>query len=165
MHAKMTRDRKKNFISTIETTIEELERDIQKMRDVLNKVGSHQQVLVTAPVTPLLTPRHDSSPVKREKTPSFPIKAPAAAPVQAPFALASSLGPIELGPVPSSSSQAPVTLASVPSPSPQSTARPPSFLLPSLAAAIVSGRNPITMANPENSIKRRKASHGFSWNG
>ena len=58
MHAKMTRDRKKNFIATIEKTIDELERDCQKMRDVLNKVGAHQQMIVAAaPVTPLTSPR------------------------------------------------------------------------------------------------------------
>lgn len=57
MHAKMTRDRKKNFIATIEKTIDELERDCQKMRDVLNKVGAHQQVVLGAPVAPLPSPR------------------------------------------------------------------------------------------------------------
>jgi hypothetical protein len=57
MHAKMTRDRKKNFIATIEKTIEELERDCQKMRDVLNKVGAHQQALQGPPVVPLSSPR------------------------------------------------------------------------------------------------------------
>jgi hypothetical protein len=153
MHAKMTRDRKKNFISTIEKTIEELERDCQKMRDVLNKVGAHQQVL-TAPVTPLMTPRQDSIPVSREEMPSVIIKAPAPAPVTMP-------APFVLAPSP-----APVVLASVSSLSPPQPRSPaPSLLLPSLAAAIVSARNPITMTGAENPPKRHKAAHGFSWNG
>jgi len=68
MHAKMTRDRKKNFIATIEKTIEELERDCERMRDVLNKVGAHEEAaaaVLTAPaeqaagtstVTPVIAP-------------------------------------------------------------------------------------------------------------
>ena len=75
MHAKMTRDRKKNFIATIEKTIEELERDCQKMRDVLNKVGAHQQVL-EAPVAPLTSPRE---PVLVKPEPQVEAPAPAAA--------------------------------------------------------------------------------------
>jgi len=35
MHAKMTRDRKKNFISCVEKTIAQLEKDNQKMRETL----------------------------------------------------------------------------------------------------------------------------------
>ena len=35
MHAKMTRDRKKNFISCVEKTIAQLERENQKMRETL----------------------------------------------------------------------------------------------------------------------------------
>jgi Basic region leucine zipper len=38
MHAKMTRDRKKSFISTIEQTIEELESTNRRMRAVLAEV-------------------------------------------------------------------------------------------------------------------------------
>jgi hypothetical protein len=38
MHAKMTRDRKKSFISTIETTIEELESNNQRMKLALSEV-------------------------------------------------------------------------------------------------------------------------------
>ena len=37
MHAKMTRDRKRNFISTIEKTIADLERDNKRMRQKLEK--------------------------------------------------------------------------------------------------------------------------------
>ena len=39
MHAKMTRDRKKSYLATIETTIATLERDNQRMREVLVKVS------------------------------------------------------------------------------------------------------------------------------
>jgi hypothetical protein len=39
MHAKMTRDRKKSYLATIETTIATLERDNQRMREVLAKVS------------------------------------------------------------------------------------------------------------------------------
>ena len=35
MHAKMTRDRKKSFITCVEKTIAQLEKDNQKMRDTL----------------------------------------------------------------------------------------------------------------------------------
>lgn len=42
MHAKMTRDRKKNFISTIEKTIADLERDNKRMRETLEKQANHQ---------------------------------------------------------------------------------------------------------------------------
>uniref|UniRef100_A0A7S4K4A3 BZIP domain-containing protein n=1 Tax=Odontella aurita TaxID=265563 RepID=A0A7S4K4A3_9STRA len=37
MHAKMTRDRKKSFISAVERTIHELERENSRMRDILAK--------------------------------------------------------------------------------------------------------------------------------
>jgi Basic region leucine zipper len=39
MHAKMTRDRKKSYLATIETTIATLERDNQRMREVLAKLS------------------------------------------------------------------------------------------------------------------------------
>lgn len=42
MHAKMTRDRKKNFISTIEKTIADLEKDNKRMRETLEKQANHQ---------------------------------------------------------------------------------------------------------------------------
>ena len=58
MHAKMTRDRKKCFIATIEKTVEELESDISKMKNILAKVSSsktrHQ--MVTPMTSPELTP-------------------------------------------------------------------------------------------------------------
>ena len=37
MHAKMTRDRKKLFISSVEKTIADLEKENQRMRDILSK--------------------------------------------------------------------------------------------------------------------------------
>lgn len=42
MHAKMTRDRKKCFVSAIEKTIQDLEDDIERMRGVLRKVSGLQ---------------------------------------------------------------------------------------------------------------------------
>lgn len=58
MHAKMTRDRKKCFIAKIETTIEELESDIARMKGVLRKVSHHttQHQLVTPASSPELQP-------------------------------------------------------------------------------------------------------------
>jgi hypothetical protein len=38
MHAKMTRDRKKNFIATIEKTIGDLESNNARMKEVLSRV-------------------------------------------------------------------------------------------------------------------------------
>ena len=56
MHAKMTRDRKKGFISAIERTIEELETDNKRMRDALAKVADS----VTPLSSPLLSPAPSS---------------------------------------------------------------------------------------------------------
>lgn len=41
MHAKMTRDRKKNFISSVEKTIADFERDNKRMRGLLEKQAMH----------------------------------------------------------------------------------------------------------------------------
>jgi hypothetical protein len=38
MHAKMTRDRKKNFIATIEKTIDDLESNNSQMKEILARV-------------------------------------------------------------------------------------------------------------------------------
>lgn len=55
MHAKMTRDRKKNFIATIEKTIEDLEIGNQKMKDILSKVSKkHFNTMETPASSPLL---------------------------------------------------------------------------------------------------------------
>lgn len=43
MHAKMTRDRKKSFIATTEKTIEDLERDIARMRSILNIAADDEE--------------------------------------------------------------------------------------------------------------------------
>jgi predicted DNA binding CopG/RHH family protein len=52
MHAKMTRDRKKNFIATIEKTINDLEQNNQRMKKVLNEVVQTHFKPTAAPVTP-----------------------------------------------------------------------------------------------------------------
>ncbi|KAL3918604.1 MAG: hypothetical protein SGILL_004157 [Bacillariaceae sp.] len=61
MHAKMTRDRKKNFVSTIQKTIQQLESSNQRMRAVLaDVVDSHFKAntpsAVPAGVTPTVSP-------------------------------------------------------------------------------------------------------------
>jgi hypothetical protein len=50
MHAKMTRDRKKCFIATIEQTINELESDVKRMRDFLLKVSSAKFIHQVTPM-------------------------------------------------------------------------------------------------------------------
>lgn len=65
MHAKMTRDRKKNFISTIEKTIEKLESTNKKMKHVLTSViqthfKSHTPVPGVTTVSPPLESRSSS---------------------------------------------------------------------------------------------------------
>jgi hypothetical protein len=52
IHAKMTRDRKKNFIATIEKTINDLEQNNQRMKKVLNEVVQTHFKPTVAPVTP-----------------------------------------------------------------------------------------------------------------
>ncbi|CAB9507827.1 BRLZ [Seminavis robusta] len=172
MHAKMTRDRKKNFIATIEKTIEQLERDCEKMRDVLEKVGAqkqdHQQVL-TAPVTPLMTPRQEEA----RKQPAPTVIAPAAQ-VPAIAATHSFLAPVHT-PAPTPSFLVPVS-APAPTPVLMATTAPspgllvaapaptPSLLLPSLAAAVAYAQIPVA-ACTENPPKKARVAHGFSWNG
>lgn len=56
MHAKMTRDRKKNFIGTIEKTIEELEHDIRRLQIVLAKVSSSSSSAAAAALSQMVTP-------------------------------------------------------------------------------------------------------------
>jgi hypothetical protein len=50
MHAKMTRDRKKCFIATIEKTINELESDVKRMRDILKQVSSAKFIHQVTPM-------------------------------------------------------------------------------------------------------------------
>ena len=54
MHAKMTRDRKKSFISSVEKTIVQLERDNERMRNVLTKVA---ELTGSESVTPVDSPK------------------------------------------------------------------------------------------------------------
>jgi len=84
MHAKMTRDRKKNFIATIEKTIDELETNNARMKEVLaSVVRTHFQLgdivtvssaskNVTYPVTPesssVVAPSEDIPPLHSEET-------------------------------------------------------------------------------------------------
>uniref|UniRef100_A0A7S3P7D5 BZIP domain-containing protein n=1 Tax=Amphora coffeiformis TaxID=265554 RepID=A0A7S3P7D5_9STRA len=57
MHAKMTRDRKKCFIVTIEKTIEDLENENNRMRSLLSKLASSKfSQLVTPMNSPDLSP-------------------------------------------------------------------------------------------------------------
>jgi hypothetical protein len=51
MHAKMTRDRKKCFIATIEKTISDLSRDVQRMRDILSRVSNQKFIHQVTPIT------------------------------------------------------------------------------------------------------------------
>jgi len=61
MHAKMTRDRKKCFIATIQKTIEELKADIHRMKAILVKVSVSPTSVASSPsgmkyVTPATSP-------------------------------------------------------------------------------------------------------------
>jgi hypothetical protein len=51
MHAKMTRDRKKCFIATIQKTIDDLENENNRMRDMLSKISSSKFSSLVTPVT------------------------------------------------------------------------------------------------------------------
>ena len=56
MHAKMTRDRKKCFIATIEKTIEDLENENNRMRSLLSKLSASKFSQLVTPVhSPQLT--------------------------------------------------------------------------------------------------------------
>lgn len=54
MHAKMTRDRKKNFIQSVERTIHVLEGENERMRNILNKVAD---MVGSETVTPAESPK------------------------------------------------------------------------------------------------------------
>ena len=56
MHAKMTRDRKKLFISSVEKTIAELESNNKRMRAILAKQAIQHAVSSNKSVTPLASP-------------------------------------------------------------------------------------------------------------
>lgn len=53
MHAKMTRDRKKNFISSVEKNIVSLESENERMRQILDKVA---ETVGSESVTPIVSP-------------------------------------------------------------------------------------------------------------
>ena len=53
MHAKMTRDRKKCFIAALEKTIEDLQSDIEHMKDALSKVTNMVTPMASPEITPL----------------------------------------------------------------------------------------------------------------
>jgi len=54
MHAKMTRDRKKVFISSVEKTITELEEDNKRMKDIIAKKALSQST-VTPENSPIIS--------------------------------------------------------------------------------------------------------------
>lgn len=54
MHAKMTRDRKKLFISSVEKTISDLEENNKRMRLILAKQALRHSNCVTPDLAPLL---------------------------------------------------------------------------------------------------------------
>jgi hypothetical protein len=61
MHAKMTRDRKKCFISTIEKTIQDLEKNNKRMEEFLTKVDQNPlETLSSAATTPVSSPEVSS---------------------------------------------------------------------------------------------------------
>jgi hypothetical protein len=79
MHAKMTRDRKKNFIATIEKTVQDLESTNQRVKQVLAKVtdthckSSSSTLSSSRPlagVTPVSSPE-TASVVSHEEIPSL----------------------------------------------------------------------------------------------
>lgn len=55
MHAKMTRDRKKNFIANMEKTVEDLESEVQRMRAVLSTTATTSTSRLNQ-VTPMTSP-------------------------------------------------------------------------------------------------------------
>lgn len=60
MHAKMTRDRKKCFIATIEKTIDELEKENDRMRSLLSKLSAAKFSQLVTPITsPMLSSSDD----------------------------------------------------------------------------------------------------------
>jgi hypothetical protein len=78
MHAKMTRDRKKSFISTIEKTIEKLETNNKRMKEALQEViQTHFKSSACVPgVTPVSSPQADSLPTPKYDIPHFDLCPP-----------------------------------------------------------------------------------------
>eukprot|EP00980_Cylindrotheca_fusiformis_P031773 scaffold26938_cov113-Cylindrotheca_fusiformis.AAC.2 len=73
MHAKMTRDRKKSFISTIEKTIEKLETNNKRMKDTLQAVvQTHFKSTASVPgVTPVSSPQVNAVSAPQHVMPHF----------------------------------------------------------------------------------------------
>lgn len=79
MHAKMTRDRKKNFISTIEKTIEKLESKNSRMKKILQEFI--QLRLKSGPnLTPMSSPDSVSVIASPEKIPTLDLTDDASSP-------------------------------------------------------------------------------------
>lgn len=73
MHAKMTRDRKKNFIATIEQTIADLEEENARMRNLLS---NHNVTPVTSPELRAMPTPEDTSEDTSEDENERPNKRP-----------------------------------------------------------------------------------------
>lgn len=163
MHAKMTRDRKKNFIATIEKTIEELERDCQRMRDVLNKVGAHEEAAMfmaaaAAAPPPVMLPASVISPLA---SPHFGVTM-APTPCTADIPKSSNTNILQDRPVVShafslpAAAEALINAAKMLSPE-------PTYALSSLSCSYPDQEPELKPEHPP--IKRVKVAHGFSWNG
>ena len=76
MHAKMTRDRKKNFISSIEKTIEKLESNNKRMKHVLTDViQTHFKSSTSVPgVTPVSSPQESCAPTPHHDVPHLDLE-------------------------------------------------------------------------------------------
>ena len=86
MHAKMTRDRKRNFISTIEKTIADLERDNKRMRQTLEKQVSKSNTGTPNPSPSISAVPRDVALVSTDLTLTAAVSVPvsASAPFSAP---------------------------------------------------------------------------------
>ena len=90
MHAKMTRDRKRNFISTIEKTIADLESDNKRMRHTLEKQVSKSNTGTPNPSPSISAVPRDVALVSTDLTltaavsVSVPVSAPFSAPTPEP---------------------------------------------------------------------------------
>ena len=83
MHAKMTRDRKRNFISTIEKTIADLESDNKRMRHTLEKQVSKSNTGTPNPSPSICAVPRDVALVSTDLTLTAAVSV--SVPVSAPF--------------------------------------------------------------------------------
>lgn len=81
MHAKMTRDRKRNFISTIEKTIADLERDNKRMRQTLEKQVSKSNAGTPNPSPSISAVPSDIALVSTDLTLTAAVSVPVSVPV------------------------------------------------------------------------------------